>query len=194
VARIDDMRAAKRLHDAFRGNGDRAKGVAKEARAGREDRRVSEWLRELAEEWEYPAPVGMPDRLAPDVLFRTRSAPFDVFFAGAKDQERPTHKKGADEIRAYFQTLLDLQDEGEVSEIVFGIGTSDEAVADAWSDFLVELADEKDIEVEPQRHESGEQDEDDSEPLIFVFVEIKPPSDDDEDDEDGDEDSEYGMN
>lgn len=192
MARIDDMRAAKRLHDAFPWEGDRAKAIAKESREGREHRRVTEWLRELAEEWDYPAPVGKPDRQEPDALFRTRSAPFDIFFAGARDQERPTHKKSADEIRGHFETLLDLQKEGEVSEILFGIGTGDEEVADAWSDFLVELADEKGIEVEAQRQKSGDGDEDDDDPLILVFVEIKPPSDDD--DEETDDDEEYGVN
>jgi hypothetical protein len=194
VARIDDMRAAKRLNEAFPGDADRAKGVGKETGEGREHRRVSEWLGELAEEWDYPTPVGKPSRQAPAALFRTRSAPFDVFFASAKDQERPTHKKSADEIRGYFETLLDLQEEGEVSEILFGIGSSDDAVADAWSDFLVELADEKGIEVEAQRHPSSDGDEDDDDPLILVFIEIKTPSDDDEEDQDDDEDEEYAVN
>jgi hypothetical protein len=188
MARIDDMRAAKRLYDAFPGDG--ARPLAGEA--GREDRRVSEWLGELAEEWDYPAPVGKPDRREPDALFRTRSAPFDIFFAGAKDQEWPTQKKSADQFRGYFETLLDLQEEGEVAEILFGIGTGDDEVAEAWSDFLVELADEKGIEVKAERHQSG--DEDDDDPLIFVFVEIKPPSEDDDEDEETDEDEEYGLN
>jgi hypothetical protein len=187
------MRAAKRLHDAFPDDRDLAKGVAEEPREGREHRRVGEWLGELAEEWDYPAPVGKPDRREP-ALFRTRSAPFDIFFAGAKDQEWPTHKKSADQIRGYFETLLDLQEEGEVSEILFGIGSTDDEVADAWSDFLVELADEKGIEVEAQRHESGDEDEDDDERLILVFIEIKPPSDDDEEDDETDDDEEYGVN
>jgi hypothetical protein len=119
------MRAAKRLHDAFPWDADRAKGVAKETREEREHRRVSEWLGELAEEWDYPAPVGKPDRQEPAALFRTRTAPFDIFFVGAKDQEWPTQKKSADQIRGYFETLLDFQEEGEVSEILFGIGTGD---------------------------------------------------------------------
>jgi hypothetical protein len=192
MARIDDMRAAKRLQDAFPDDRDRAKGGATDPLASRQHRRVSEWLGELAEEWDYPAPVGKPDREEPDTLFRTRTAPFDIFFASAKDQDSPTQKKSADQTRGYFETLLGLQEEGELSEILFGIGTADDAVADAWSDFLVELADEKGIEVEVQRHESGDGDEDHEDPVILVFVEVKPPSD--EDDDEDDEDDEYGVN
>jgi hypothetical protein len=66
-----------------------------------------------------------------------------------------------------------------------GIGSSDDEVADAWSDFLVELADEKGIDVEAQRFMDG--DEDDDDPLILVFVEFKQPSDDAEEDDETDE-------
>jgi hypothetical protein len=187
VARANGGKAAKRLDEAFPDSG-RAKGIAKEAREGREHRRVTEWLRGLAEEWDYAERVGMPDRRMPDVLFRTAGAPFDVFLAEAKDEERPTHKKSADQVRAYFETLIELREGGDVGEVLFGIGTGDDDVAQAWSDFLVELADENDIEVEPQRHEvTDEEDEEDREPLIFVYLEIAASSDDDEDDDDEDD-------
>jgi hypothetical protein len=190
---MNGERAAKWLEDAFPGAA-RAKGISKEAREGDEHRRVSEWLRELALDWDYAEPVGMPDRRMPDALFRTESAPFDVFFADAKVQERPTDKKSADQIRSYFETLLELREEGAVAELLFGIGTGDDDVAQAWSDFLMDLADENEIEVEPQRHEVSDEDED-HERLIFVYIE-NPPSDDDEEDEDSDVDEErheYGM-
>ena len=190
MARASGGKAAKRLDEAFPDSSGRAKGIAKEAREGREHRRVSEWLRSLAEEWDYAERVGMPDRRMPDALFRTEGAPFDVFLADAKDEERPTHKKSADQIRGYLETLLELRERGDVGEVLFGIGTGDDDVAQAWSDFLVELADENDIEVEPQRHEvTDEEDDEDHEPLIFVYIEITPSSDDDEEDkEDEDED------
>jgi hypothetical protein len=186
-------KAAKRLDEAFPDSG-RAKGIAKEARDGREHRRVTEWLRGLGEEWDYPQPVGMPDRRMPDALLRTEGEPFDVFLADAKDEERPTHKKSADQIRSYFETLLELRERGDLGEVLFGIGTGDDDVAQAWSDFLVELADENDIDVEAQRHEVGDED-DDEEPLIFVYIEIASPSDDEDEDEDEEDDErhEYGA-
>jgi hypothetical protein len=187
VARPNAGKAAKRLDEAFPDSG-RAKG-GKEVREGREHRRVSEWLRGLAEEWDYTERVGMPDRRMPDALFRTESAPFDVFLADAKDAERPTHKKSAEQIRGYFETLLELRERGDVGEVLFGIGTGDDDTAQAWGDFLVELADENDIEVEPQRHEVGDED-DDEEPLVLVYIEITASSDEDERDEDDDEDEE----
>jgi NAD(P)H-hydrate repair Nnr-like enzyme with NAD(P)H-hydrate dehydratase domain len=126
----------------------------------------------------------MPDRRMPDALFRTESAPFDVFFADVKVQERPADKKSADQIRSYFETLLELREEGAVSEVLFGIGTGDDDVAQAWIDFLMDVADANEIEVEPQRHEVSDEDH---EPLIFVYIET-PHSDDDDEEEDSDQD------
>jgi len=190
VTRASGGKAARRLDEAFPDSG-RAKGTAKEAREAREHRRVSEWLRGLAEEWDYGERVGMPDRRMPDALFRTEGAPFDVFLADAKDEERPTHKKSADQIRGYFETLLELRESGDVGGVLFGIGSGDDDIAQAWGDFLVELADENDIEVELQRHEADdEEDDEDHEPLTFVYIEITPSSDDDEEDEDADDEDE----
>ena len=83
-------------------------------------------------------------------------------------------------------------EEGEVSEIRFGIGAGDDEVADAWSDFLAEIAEENGIEVKPQRHENGNEDE----PVILVYIEVTPPSDDEEDEEieDGEDPPPYGVN
>jgi hypothetical protein len=59
---MNGERAAKWLEEAFPGAA-RARGISKEAREGNEHHRVSEWLRELALDWDYAEPVGRVVRM-----------------------------------------------------------------------------------------------------------------------------------